>query len=121
MGRGRGSEAETAVPHSVEKPGADVFAALAQVRPEVEPYESDGSVIITGPSYSGMVDIHDRRPLVLSSDHAKEWINSCTTKARADAITLTSYIPTALIEWFKVNRTLCNIRNKDATIIMPAT
>lgn len=42
------------------------FGALAQVNPGLEPHEGDGFVIITAASDQGMVDIHDRRPLVLA-------------------------------------------------------
>lgn len=40
------------------------FAGLAQVHPGLEPHEDDGFVIITDASDAGMVDIHDRRPVV---------------------------------------------------------
>ena len=42
------------------------FAALAQVHIDLEPDDGDGFVIITDASDAGMVDIHDRRPVVLS-------------------------------------------------------
>ncbi|AHG43531.1 hypothetical protein N018_08985 [Pseudomonas syringae CC1557] len=37
----------------------------AYVHPGLEPHEGDGFVIITAASDQGMVDIHDRRLLVL--------------------------------------------------------
>jgi putative SOS response-associated peptidase YedK len=47
------------------KSGAPMFmAALAEVRPGLEANEGDGFVIITAASDAGMVDIHDRRPVV---------------------------------------------------------
>ena len=42
------------------------FGALAQVHPGLDPHDGDGFVIITGASDQGMVDIHDRKPLVLT-------------------------------------------------------
>jgi len=74
------------------------FAALAQVRSGLEPGEGDGFVIITAASDQGMVDIHDRRPLVLSSENAREWINPATTDARAETIALECYTPTENFE-----------------------
>lgn len=41
------------------------FGALAQVSVGLEPHEGEGFVIITAASDQGMVDIHDRKPLVL--------------------------------------------------------
>ncbi|ANF89304.1 hypothetical protein A7J50_6001 (plasmid) [Pseudomonas antarctica] len=54
------------------------FAALGQVYPGVESGEQDGFVIITVDSDQGMVDIHDRRPVVLNAEHAREWIDPYT-------------------------------------------
>lgn len=49
------------------------FAALGQFRREdrTEEQEGDGFVNITGDSDQGMVDIHDRRPVVLPPDLAR--------------------------------------------------
>lgn len=42
------------------------FAALAEVHHDVEPDERDGFVIITAAADQGLLDIHDRKPLVLT-------------------------------------------------------
>jgi putative SOS response-associated peptidase YedK len=62
------------------------FAAIAQVRPGLEPDERDGFVIITADSDQGMVDIHDRRPVVLSAEHAREWVDPNTSALRAEEL-----------------------------------
>ena len=46
------------------------FAALAEVRPGLEPHEGDGFVIINDASDQGMVDIHHQQPVVFSPKHA---------------------------------------------------
>lgn len=51
------------------------FGALAQVTPGLEPNDQDGYVIITAASDQGMVDIHDRRPLVLPPSLTREWLD----------------------------------------------
>ena len=48
------------------------FGALAQTRPGLDEQDGDGFVIITASCDQGMVDIHDRRPLVLSPEQARE-------------------------------------------------
>ncbi|WP_370870935.1 SOS response-associated peptidase family protein [Pseudomonas sp. FP198] len=48
------------------------FGALAQARPGLDEQDGDGFVIITASCDQGMVDIHDRRPLVLSPEQARE-------------------------------------------------
>lgn len=50
--------------------------------------EHDGFVIITADSAGGMLDIHDRRPMVLAPDLAREWLDLATPKERAEQMVL---------------------------------
>ncbi|WP_150793114.1 SOS response-associated peptidase family protein [Pseudomonas fluorescens] len=49
----------------------------------LEPDDRDGFVIISAASGKGMVDMHDRKPLVLSPEHARAWIDADTSPERA--------------------------------------
>ncbi|WP_206360379.1 SOS response-associated peptidase family protein, partial [Pseudomonas viridiflava] len=80
------------------------FAALAQVHAELKPHEGDGFVIITAESDSGMVDIHDRRPVVLSPEDAREWVEPGLSAARAEEIARQACRPVEDFEWFKVGK-----------------
>ncbi|MGI4837765.1 MAG: SOS response-associated peptidase family protein [Janthinobacterium lividum] len=93
------------------------FAALGQVRPGLEPHEGDGFVIITAASDSGMVDIHDRRPLVLAPEMAREWLDPELPAARAAEIAREGSRPTEEFEWFKVSKDVGNVRNEGAYLI----
>ncbi|NAS61189.1 hypothetical protein CVE36_02685, partial [Pseudomonas syringae pv. actinidiae] len=62
------------------------FAALAQVHRGLEPHDGDGFVIITSASDSGMVDIHDRRPVVLTAEDARAWLDSKTNTAESRSV-----------------------------------
>lgn len=84
-----------------------------------EPGEHDGFVIITASSVGGMVDIHDRRPVVLSPDLAREWLDPATPKERAEQLVLHQGEPTEVFEWFKVNGAVGNVRNQGAELIEP--
>jgi putative SOS response-associated peptidase YedK len=97
------------------------FAALAQVSSRLEPVDSDGFVIITGASDSGMVDIHDRRPLVLAPDHAREWLDPDTTVSRIEQIALQCCLPTEQFEWFPVDKAVGNVRNQGSELILKKT
>jgi putative SOS response-associated peptidase YedK len=59
------------------------FAGLSSAKPGAPPPESPGVVygfvIVTAPAESGMLDVHDRRPLVLTADEAKLWLDPATT------------------------------------------
>lgn len=57
------------------------FGALAKVHPGLDPHDGDGFVIITAASDQGMVDVHDRKPLVLTPEHARKWIEPGLTPA----------------------------------------
>jgi putative SOS response-associated peptidase YedK len=63
------------------------FAGLAQAEPGPDADHPPGFLIITGSSDAGMLDIHDRRPVVLSPEMAREWLVPGLSKECAKAIT----------------------------------
>jgi putative SOS response-associated peptidase YedK len=94
------------------------FAALAQVHTDLEPHEGDGFVIITDASDEGMVDIHDRRPVVLSPEDAREWLEPDLPAERA--LELVRHCrPVEDFEWFEVGKAVGNVRNQGAELIAP--
>ncbi|VVN70354.1 SOS response-associated peptidase family protein [Pseudomonas fluorescens] len=95
-------------------------AAIGQY-PSAEhgPGEHDGFVIITADSAGGMVDIHDRRPVTLSPELAREWLEPTTPMQRAEHLALFQGEPTEAFEWFKVDRAIGNVRNQGAQLIDP--
>ena len=95
------------------------FAALARVTPGTEPQEGDGFVIITADSAGGMVDIHDRRPVVLAPDLARKWLDPSTPMERAEQVALRQSEPADTFEWFKVDRGVGNVRNQGSELIRP--
>ncbi|KTB78091.1 hypothetical protein AO072_11310 [Pseudomonas syringae ICMP 13102] len=96
------------------------FAALAQVHTGLERHEGDGFVIITAESDSGMVGIHDRRPVVLSAEHAREWVEPELSAARAEEISRHECRPVKDFEWFEVGKAVGNVRNQGSQLIEPA-
>ncbi|WP_296250868.1 SOS response-associated peptidase [Pseudomonas sp. UBA4194] len=95
------------------------FAALAQVTPGLEPHDGDGFVIITDASNEGMVDIHDRRPVVLAPEQAQEWLESDLPGERSSQIAQFEGRPVSDFEWYKVGRAVGNVRNQGAELIEP--
>nr|WP_244915494.1 SOS response-associated peptidase family protein [Pantoea allii] len=65
----------------------------------------EGFVIVTAESSKGMVDIHDRRPLVLSPDSVREWLSKKTSPERAEQIAHEAALPESDFSWYKVTRT----------------
>lgn len=94
-------------------------ASIGQL-PNPDQGEHDGFVIITADSAGGMVDIHDRRPVTLSPEMAREWLDPKTPDERAEQMALFHGTPTEAFEWFKIDRAIGNVRNQDANFIRPA-
>ncbi|MDB5980924.1 MAG: protein of unknown function, family [Pseudomonas sp.] len=84
-----------------------------------EPQAHDGFVIITADSAGGIVDIHDRRPVVLSPELAREWLDPATPKERAEQIVMHQGELTEVFEWFRVSGEVGNIRNQGSELIEP--
>lgn len=94
------------------------FAALAQVHTGIEPHEGDGFVIITDANDAGMVDIHERRPVVLSPADAREWLESDLPAGRAMQLAQHSR-PIEDFEWYGVGREVGNVKNQGPKLIEP--
>lgn len=95
------------------------FAALAEVHGGLEPDDRDGFVIITAASDEGLVDIHDRRPLVLTPAVAREWLHSATSVARIEEILREGCRQTADFTWHPVSKLVGNVRNQGPVLITP--
>ncbi|MCD5986455.1 SOS response-associated peptidase family protein [Pseudomonas sp. CDFA 553] len=95
------------------------FGALAQVTLGLEPRDDDGFVIITAASDSGMVDIHDRRPLVLTPEMAREWLDPTSDSKAAELIAKEGCRPVDDFEWFCVDKSVGNVSNQGAQLIDP--
>jgi putative SOS response-associated peptidase YedK len=95
------------------------FAGLAQVHPGLEPDGQDGFVIITAASDQGMIDIHDRKPLVLAPAHAREWIDPGTSPQRAAQIAVEHCRPVEEFHWYPVGKDVGNVRNQGRQLIVP--
>jgi len=101
------------------KDGAPLwFAALAQVdRTGQTDRDGDGFVIITADSDQGMLDIHDRRPVVFEADRAREWIEPGLSLERAEGLARDLSLPVEAFEWFAVDRAVGNVRNEGRHLI----
>lgn len=101
--------------------GAPVLCAAIGQLPDADEgaSEHDGFVIITADSAGGMVDIHDRRPVVLNSELAREWLDPATPRGRAEQMALFEGEPSDQFEWFKVDSAVDNTRNEGHGLIQP--
>ena len=79
--------------------------------------EHDGFVIITADSAGGMLDIHDRRPVVLTPELAREWLDPATPRSRAEQMALFQGEPAGVFEWFRVDSAVGNPRHDGPHVI----
>lgn len=99
--------------------GGLYLAALANVAPDNEHKASNGFTIVTSDAEGGMVDVHDRRPVVLSSSDAALWLDPDLPAEQAEQILRTAALGVEDFEWFKVDRAVGNVRNEGAQLVVP--
>lgn len=90
-------------------------AAIGQF--SADPNEHDGFVIITADSAGGMIDVHDRRPVVLAPELAREWLTPTTSNQQAEHMVLNLGEPSEAFEWFRVGASVGNARNQGPSLI----
>jgi putative SOS response-associated peptidase YedK len=81
--------------------------------------EDQGFVILTADALGGMVDIHDRRPIVLAPEFAKQWIDPTSSPRRAEEIVRDQGTQTEAFEWYKVDQAVGNVRNQGQQLLLP--
>lgn len=93
-------------------------AAIGQFPAPGEPArDEDGFVIITANSEGGLLDVHDRRPIVLRADRVQEWLDPATPTERAEQMLLFEAEPSEAFHWHKVGKAVGNSRNQGAELI----
>jgi putative SOS response-associated peptidase YedK len=74
-------------------------------------------VIVTAASDKGLVDIHDRRPLVLSTSAVLAWLNPDTTSEQAQDIAKEQSIPSDEFTWHPVLKTVGNVKKQGSDLV----
>lgn len=87
------------------------FAAIGK-SPFDASHGHEGFLIVTAASNKGMVDIHDRRPLVLHADAVAEWLSTETSSARAEKIAKEAALQESEFNWHPVSPKVGNVRNQ---------
>jgi putative SOS response-associated peptidase YedK len=99
------------------------MAGLTCFRPNVEQTAETGFVIVTEDSGAGMVDVHDRRPVVLEPEDALTWMNPETPVEEAAHIAQTRSIATKQFVWWKVGRAVNRVdpNNNGRHLLVPVS
>lgn len=74
--------------------------------------EAEGFLIVTAAADKGLVDIHDRRPLVLSPEAAREWMRQDVGGKEAQEIVADGSVSADAFIWQAVSRAVGNVKNQ---------
>ena len=80
------------------------MAGITNFRPYAQQEVEVGFVIVTEDCGGGMVDIHDRRPVVLERADALRWIDPQTPIEEAAHIAQSRSVPSEEFRWWRVTR-----------------
>ncbi|MRT11114.1 SOS response-associated peptidase [Enterobacteriaceae bacterium RIT711] len=80
--------------------------------------EAEGFLIVTAAADRGLVDIHDRRPLVFTPKAAMEWMNTETTAEQASKLANHAAVPADKFTWHPVTRTVGNVKTQSKDLII---
>lgn len=81
--------------------------------------DAEGFLIVTSAADKGLVDIHDRRPLVLSPEAACEWMRQNIGGKEAEEIAADGAVPADKFIWHAVMRTVGNVKQQGLKLILP--
>jgi putative SOS response-associated peptidase YedK len=95
------------------------LAAITNVRPDRENPEGSGFVIVTAAADAGMVDIHDRRPVVLAPEDARLWMDPDLPAEQAEHLARSMAVPAEEFTWHAVSKAVNRVGNSDPQLIVP--
>ena len=85
------------------------MAASTAWQPGKDDDVEHGFAILTDASAGGMVDIHDRRPVVLAPEAAREWTSPDISVESALEL-LSTARPGTAFQWHPVTRQMSNVK-----------
>ncbi len=81
----------------------------------------EGFLIVTAAADQGLVDIHDRRPLVLTPEAAREWMRQDIGGKEAEELIADGTVPADHFKWHPVSRAVSNVKNQGPELIQNLT
>jgi putative SOS response-associated peptidase YedK len=95
------------------------LAALTNYRPDKEPDDGTGFVIVTEAADEGLVDVHDRRPVVLGAEDAALWMDNDLPKEQAEQLARSMSLPPDCFVWYPVSKDVNKASNNNDSLIQP--
>jgi putative SOS response-associated peptidase YedK len=95
------------------------LAALANVAPPTEHKASNGFTIVTADAQGGLIDVHDRRPVVLTAEDAAVWLDPDLPSEQAEHLIRSVALGPDRFAWHMVDKALGNVRNQGPGVAAP--
>lgn len=95
------------------------MAAITNYRPDKEPTEGTGFSIVTAAAEGGLVDVHDRRPVVFSAEDAALWMDHSLSPEQAEHLARSMALPAEAFEWYPVSKDVNKAGNHGEYLIHP--
>lgn len=106
--------------HIHRKDHAPLFLlALANFGPFEENRAESGFVLVTDDASGGMLDIHDRRPVVMNAEDAALWLSPGLTPQQAVELARHAAVPPGVFDWYKVSTKVNNASAHGPQIALP--
>ncbi len=90
------------------------IAAIAAPGPVREHAAEAGFVLVTADAEGGMVDVHDRRPIVLTAADAALWLDPALSPDRAESLLRSLAVDCDAFEWHPVSKDVGRATNEGA-------
>ncbi|MBW5554016.1 SOS response-associated peptidase, partial [Klebsiella pneumoniae] len=97
--------------------GQPIFMAAIGSVPFERGDEAEGFLIVTAAADQGLVDIHDRRPLVMTPEAAREWMRQDIGGKEASEIASDGSVSADHFIWHPVSCEVGNVRNQSSELI----
>jgi len=93
------------------------FAAICKNYPDKKENHDDGFAIVTVHSDGGLLDIHDRRPLVMDIKASREWLDRQTSSEHAEELSRAFVLPASEFRYWPVSSRVGNVRTDNPSLI----
>ncbi|RDK00419.1 SOS response-associated peptidase [Paraburkholderia lacunae] len=93
------------------------FAALSSVRGTAPQTEGMGLVIVTATADAGLIDVHDRRPLVFAPDAARRWLDPALPPDELQQLARGACVPAGRFRWHRVSPEVDRTLNDEPRLI----
>lgn len=95
------------------------LAAITSYRLGKEEHEGTGFVIVTAAAEGGMVDVHDRHPVVFSAEDAALWMDSSLPAQQAEHLARAMSLPPESFAWHAVSSDVNKVGNNHPGLVEP--